>query len=910
MTIQSKAPPRTELIEVQSNFKAGIVSLDTLGQDQFNKEFTYLTESLNVVGSKGGSLVSRQGFRLVLSTDLKDPDVFYLSDAGEIWMMFWNSTPTPKIILVPNPDGDNPKHFEFNFTFPDKFILNDQVRVSSSTKGSLTLVSNDLVRFKIKNETEVEVENLTKLNTTLPTPNMIINSNSLEIGTGATCDIEFVDPLGVAHFKSTYFGGEINGKPYEVQNDQGVVLKTNNFNTALSDPIISEQTFNYISQATSILYYDQYIYSQTVDYITGIAFAGMKLRGKFKIKNFTGLIYDNVEKKHKQLTSGEIVFSGTYISPNDKLSASDIVMKLPAGVTLNDALSDGRGRLTNYYVQSAETGAYHVKFSQYIGNDTNLHINLKNNVKLTMGATRIDTSALTNDTQTDIFHLTTAMLIHNQRAYVVLDDKIIYSKVGKYNDFGTYTLPNFAQEVLLDGVSRCNAVIPFKDGIVFSRADGIRFFRLDVQPISGVVTEVPYLSKELDVTAIEDGLIEVSGKLLIVTKTSILMAIIATRGDLFFSGDQLPTFLGTVDLSQKASHIFAEGIEFVRPIRRSTPIGTKGILIKTLKNNMYIFSVNATGETNTPDISFFQISFGRNIRISNGNGDLVLSYSLKTNVGIAEYPIGFNKDNFIDFAIFNKNIKSRFLDFFVSKQVDTVLIGTLSRKDAQLNGIVFNVDQSRSMGGVPSDFSDKLYVLKNPINARKYIVKIVTIYETSTIYLNVIMETCCDSDIGNHQTWMLIGEYKEIDTDVLTSYKEKFSTFDVLIFDGKEHQLINSAEFDPTVKCVSYALGTRYNQSFSTFIDALPYEINKKRMRIFGFGFEKLCFTFKKQLGFKEELQPCNLQAEQTCMYTDVVLMETFATTHSPNVETMSFNFKQGLFTGISKIVYHYEVIR
>ncbi len=906
MSIQSKAPPRSEVIEVQSNFKAGIVSLDTLGQDQFNKEFTYLTESLNVVGSKGGSLVSRQGFRLVLSTDLKNPDVFYLSDAGEIWVMFWTSVPTPKIILVPNPDEDNPKHLEFNFTFHDTFILNDQVKVSSSTKGSLTLVSNDLVRFKIKNETEVEVENLTKLNTTLPAPNLIINADSIELGTGATCDIEFIDPLGFAHIKV----GDIAGKPYEIQNNSGTVLKNNNFNTNLLDSDVGIQRFNYISQATGMLYYDKYIDIQTVAYISQIAFAGMNLTGKFKIKNFIGLIYDNVEKKHKKLTTGEIVFSGSYISINDKFKISDIVMKLPAGVTLNDALNDGRGRLTEYYVRNADFGAYHVKFSQYVGNDTNLHLQLKNDVKLSIATTRIDTSALTNDTQTNIFHLTTAMLIHNQRAYVVLDDKIIYSKVGKYNDFGTYTLPNFAQEVLLDGVSRCNAIIPFKDGIVFSRADGIRFFRLDTQPISGVVTEVPYLSKELDVTAIDDGLIEISGKLLIVTKTSILMAIIATRGDLFFSGDQLPTFLGTVDLSQKASHIFAEGIEFVRPIRRSTPIGTKGILIKTLKNNMYIFSVNATGETNTPDTSFFQMSFGRNVKISDGNGDLILSDSLKTNVGIAEYPIGFNKDNFIDFAIFNKNIKSKFLDFFVSKQVETILIGTLSKKDPELNGVIFNVDQTRSLGGIPSDFSDKLYVLKNPINVKKYIVKIITILENTTIYLNFITETCCYSDIGNNQTWMLIGEYKEIEQDVLTSYKEKFSTFDVLIFDGKEHQLVNSVEFDPTVKCVSYALGTRYNQRFATFIDALPYEVNKKRMRIFGFGFEKLCFTFKKQLGFKEEFQPCNLQSEQTCMYTDVVLMETFATTHSPNVETMSFNFKQGLFTGISKIVYHYEVIR
>lgn len=917
MSVQSKPPVRSDLVEIQSNFKAGLVSLDSFGQEQFNKDFTYLVDGMNFVGSKGGSLVTRQGFRLVLSTDLKNPDIFYLSDAGELWVAFWTSVPTPKMILVPNPDDLNPKHLEFNFTFPNNFILNDQVIVSSSTKGSLTLVSNDLVKFKIKNETEVEVENLTKLNTIVSPPNMIITNSGVTIGIGAICDIEFIDPVQFAYIKSTYYSSSLTRKPYKILDNSGNVLKTEDMIGPNNNRPVDSNNYRTISTARNVVDIDPSIKYSSADTLQRLSIAGVNLNGKFKIKNFTGLIYDNVEKKHKRLLTGEILFSGTSFSSQTGFDPRNIIMKLPTGVTLDVALSSGTSKLDNFRYDDPNTNNPNIYFnsyyfSSYVGNDINLNLNVSTNDQLNILATRIDTSALTDDTQTDILHLTTAMLIHNQRAYVVLDDKVIYSEVGKYDDFKYNTsTKEFGNSVLLDGVSRCNAIIPFKDGIVFSRADGIRFFRIDVQQLSGgTAVNIPYLSKELDVSALDDGLIEISGKFMIVTKTSLLMAIVATRGDLFFSGDQLPTFLGVVDLSQKASHIFAEGIELIRPIRRLSSIGVKGIILKTMMGNHYIVSVNVNGENNSPDISFFEIGFGTSVKLSDGNGDLILTQPLKTNIAIAEYPIGFNKDYFIDFSIFYKNIKSHFLDFFTFKEIERVLVGYLTSSNNNFQFPIFNIDTSRSIGGIPQDISGRMYVLKNTLNSTKYIALVSAVLPDNQIALNLIDGNCCLYDMGKHHSWLLIGEYKQIEQSVIDSYKTSFSGFSILMFDGVKHHLVNSVEYDPKACCVAYVLGIPYDQHFTTFTDGLPYDIMRKRMRVFGFGFKEKCFELRKQLGFREEIQVERLEDHRNCMYRDVQVMNNMAVSHLPNIETTSFHFDQGIFSAVSKIVYHFEVIK
>lgn len=849
--------------DILHTFLNGEVSVDSFGNDNQFSRYSSLKTSENVNITDAGAITVRPGAKYLTHNNYGECTFSYCSSDGQLWMLYFNNS-QPKVVIVNDVHGE---FFvkEYTVVVPTSLDKAFEISYVYSEHDKLYICANDVFLVKLSNDSIV-ISPVTGFSTSQITPaisfsekNKTIRFNTnREISTNPGSDFFQLEVYDFNNYFVNINGFLINRSPSEI--------------------------FNFVTQNVISKYNsDQYSYFSSSD---------------IKDINLTTSEYVYDEDNNKWYKGGTLKI--------DRLSWESGNIRL----IQSTSLEYGGVGSDRYHSLVRESG----KFS----NGTTINVN-----GCLFSLYGIDTSSLTLDATISKKLYPSRAIISFQRLIALVGDILVYSNLNNYADFGfSASTGEYANSIKNVGIGEANAICAIKDGVVFAKRDGLRFFKLDL--VNNTI--FPFLSFISSTTCISDGLLAYFGYLFIANQYGIYKF----RVDNIVSNDVAIekgySYTDIEDVSLLNKHIFFEGVDRVHCSSFRSNIVIKMIL----KNgDIYNLVLRRSPYDNSFVLSATKHRYmTRQIDFSNGDNYCVFTTNPQTynmvGIHLDDLPVNIE-------ATYNKNkyyseSKIHYLDFYKLYNPKIVIRGYINKlaDDIMDRKLQFHINEPNTIpifanvGGA--------FVVYNVCTRETFRIRIDNIDQTvvNTYILVPLNPEIQLREYTDREIWLLIGELSKTELTDIQPYTEYGTDYSIAYSDGvMEHcvpstKLIkekvtkdnegNSSIFkyldiDSLSEGLYFCVGFNYNSSFELFNE--NYSLKSKLQYVYTYSYLSKGYTITSRYGYIQNKTHIVTSVDfYNCTYTDIQLNRLTEC----NTPTIGYIFKNGFGGVITKVVMIYNI--
>lgn len=848
--------------DILHTFLNGEVSIDSFGNDNQFSRYSSLKTSENVNITDAGAITVRPGAKYLTHNNYGECTFSYCSSDGQLWMLYFGNT-QPKVVIVNDVHGE---YFvkEYMVVLPTTLDKSFAISYVYSEHDKLYFCANDVFLVKLSNDS-ILISQITTFSTSQITPAISFSEKNKTIRFNT--DREIVTTGG------DLFQLEVYDFNNEFVNNKGFLINRS-----------PSEIFNFVTQNTISKYNsDQYSY----------------------------FISDTI--KDINLSTSEYV----YDEDNNRWYKGGI-LKIGYASWESGSIRLIRSTSLEYGGVGSDSNHALVRESRINSSGTILNV-----AGCTFNLYGINTSSLIPDTTIARKIYPSRAIISYQRLIALIGDILVYSNLNNYGDFGFNTSTGeYANSIKNVGIGEANAICAIKDGIVFAKRDGLRFFKLDL--VNN--TLLPFLSFISSTTCVKDGLITYFGYLFLVNRYGIYKF----RVDNIVSNDvaieKSYSYTDIEDVSLLNKHIFFEGIDQVHCSSFRSNIVIKMIL----KNkDIYNLVIRRSPYDNSFVLSATKHSYmTQQIDFSNGDNSCVFTNNTQTynmvGIHLDDTPVNiettYNKNKYFSES------KIHYLDFYKVYNPKIVIRGHISKltNDDMDKKLRFHITEPNTIaiyGNVEGAF-----VVYNTYTKETFRVRIDNVdQEVINTYIIVPLKAEIQlREYTDREMWLLIGELSKTELTDIQPYTDYGTDYHISYTDGvMEHcipstKLIkekvvtdnegNSSIFEyldisSLSEGLYFCVGYNFNSSFELFNE--NYSLKSKLQYIYTYSYLSKGYTITSRYGYIQTKTNIVTSVDfYNCTYTDIQLNKVAEC----NTPTIGYMFKNGFGGVITKVVMVYNI--